>query len=191
MTRGRILDAAARLLRERGYAATTITAVAESAGVAVPTVYKAFGSKPELFKQAYDYALAGDDHEVPIGEREEVRAILELRDPREAVFAYARLVARTSARIGPLLSALSRAADSEPRLAVLASLIDEERRRGNAAFAAHLAELGVPDSAARIADLLWLFTAPDPHRRLVLERGWDLDAFSAWLGEVLTLQLAL
>src|SRR5260370_17833852 len=47
-TRRRIRDAARRLFVERGYVATTIEAIAGEAGVAVPTVYLAFGTKPAL-----------------------------------------------------------------------------------------------------------------------------------------------
>src|SRR6266540_1221836 len=47
-TRRRILDAARGLFVERGYVATTIEAIAAEAGVAVPTVYLAFGTKRGL-----------------------------------------------------------------------------------------------------------------------------------------------
>ena len=60
-TRSRILEAAHRLFVERGYPATTIRAVAESAGVAVPTVELLFGTKPRLLTSVIDVAIAGDD----------------------------------------------------------------------------------------------------------------------------------
>ena len=41
-----MLDAAIELLVEQGYADTTLALVAKRAGVAAPTVYKAFGNKP-------------------------------------------------------------------------------------------------------------------------------------------------
>ncbi|HEV2920937.1 MAG TPA: TetR/AcrR family transcriptional regulator, partial [Actinomycetota bacterium] len=42
-TRRAILDAAGHLFVERGYAATTMTAIAQAAGVALDTVYAAVG----------------------------------------------------------------------------------------------------------------------------------------------------
>ena len=45
---GRILRAAARHFAARGYAATAMEDVAESAGLAVGTLYNYFRSKPEL-----------------------------------------------------------------------------------------------------------------------------------------------
>src|SRR6476620_279097 len=43
-----VLDAAARLLTERGFAGTTVAAVAEASRVSPETVYKAFGTKAGL-----------------------------------------------------------------------------------------------------------------------------------------------
>jgi len=45
-----ILDAAGELSVRRGYAPTTMNAVAEAAGVALDTVYAAVGPKPVLFR---------------------------------------------------------------------------------------------------------------------------------------------
>ena len=50
-TRERIAQAARALFRERGYVATTIESIAASAGVAVPTVYSAFGSKKAILEE--------------------------------------------------------------------------------------------------------------------------------------------
>src|SRR5450759_4910552 len=50
-TRARMLDAARRLFLERGYAATTILEIAAAAGVAVPTIYWAFGSKRAMVSE--------------------------------------------------------------------------------------------------------------------------------------------
>ena len=44
-TRARILDAAITRFLDDGYAATTVEAIAQDAGVAVQTIYNVFGSK--------------------------------------------------------------------------------------------------------------------------------------------------
>src|SRR5688500_3633518 len=49
-SRRMVIDAARRLFLERGFAASTMPAIATAAGVSVQTVYKAFGSKPRLAK---------------------------------------------------------------------------------------------------------------------------------------------
>src|SRR5258708_17975509 len=47
-TRDLILDTARQLFRDRGYAGTTIEAIAAGAGVAVNTIYSSFGTKRSI-----------------------------------------------------------------------------------------------------------------------------------------------
>ncbi|HEX6165458.1 MAG TPA: TetR/AcrR family transcriptional regulator, partial [Acidimicrobiales bacterium] len=47
-TRARILDTAGTLFGAQGYGQTTIRQIAESAGVAVDTVYATFGNKARV-----------------------------------------------------------------------------------------------------------------------------------------------
>jgi AcrR family transcriptional regulator len=58
-TRQDILTAAHQLFLERGYAGTTLAAIAQAAGVVVKTIYRAYGSKAELFKAVVRAAVAG------------------------------------------------------------------------------------------------------------------------------------
>ena len=77
-TRRAILTAAGRLFAERGYTATTMEAIAETADVAVETVYVRFGSKRNLLAAYLDVSVVGDDEPVPLLEREPVRAIASI-----------------------------------------------------------------------------------------------------------------
>ena len=54
-TRRRILDAALRVMTT-GVASLSVPAVAREAGVSVPTVYRHFGTKPDLLAQMYPHA---------------------------------------------------------------------------------------------------------------------------------------
>ncbi len=60
-TRRRVLEAAFRLFVERGYAGTTMTAVAEDAGVSPETIYLTFGGKRGLLEGVIEMAIAGED----------------------------------------------------------------------------------------------------------------------------------
>jgi len=51
-TRGRILDAAAATLKDRGYATTYLADIAERADVQAPAIYHYFGSREELLQAA-------------------------------------------------------------------------------------------------------------------------------------------
>ncbi|MEU7797820.1 TetR family transcriptional regulator [Micromonospora arborensis] len=55
-TRQLIRDTAMRLFRERGYAQTTMRAIAQEAGVAVGNAYYYFGSKDHLIQEFYAHA---------------------------------------------------------------------------------------------------------------------------------------
>src|SRR5882672_964661 len=60
-TRHRIVDAARKLFLEGGYPSTTITSVAEEAGVAVETVYSRFGSKANLLRAILERGIVDSE----------------------------------------------------------------------------------------------------------------------------------
>src|SRR5688572_15422015 len=105
-TRRDILEAARRLFAERGYAATTMEAVAAEAGVALKTVYVAFETKSGLLRALWNHLLRGGRDEVPIAQQEWYRDVLGEPDPERQVrraFAHARQV---KVRIGPLFEVI-------------------------------------------------------------------------------------
>ncbi len=57
-TVGVVLEAAARVLVERGYAGATTNRIAEAAGVSVGTVYEYFANKEELFEALIQREIA-------------------------------------------------------------------------------------------------------------------------------------
>ncbi|BCJ29995.1 TetR/AcrR family transcriptional regulator [Actinocatenispora sera] len=57
-TRDKLYAAAVELIAEQGFAATTVDAIAEAAGVAKGTVYYNFGSKTALFEQLLTHGVA-------------------------------------------------------------------------------------------------------------------------------------
>src|SRR5260221_13767962 len=87
-TRHEIGDAARRIFLERGYAATTMSAIAEAAGVALDTVYASVGPKPGLFRHLVEIAISGIEQPVPAEEREYVRQIRAALDPRRKLELY-------------------------------------------------------------------------------------------------------
>src|SRR6186997_942122 len=74
-TRQRIIDAARDLFVAQGYGHTTISEVASTAGVAVETVYAAFGNKHTLLRQAWYVSFRGDESDVPLWDRPEIRQV--------------------------------------------------------------------------------------------------------------------
>jgi AcrR family transcriptional regulator len=55
--RQKVLDAAARLFREKGYAGTTMRDVAERCGIRAASLYYHFPSKDEILAEVFDYGV--------------------------------------------------------------------------------------------------------------------------------------
>jgi AcrR family transcriptional regulator len=183
LTRRAILDAAATLFVDPGYAATALTTVAAEAGVAVQTVYKVFGSKKALLSALVDVTIAGDDEPVALSERQFVADIRAATDARAMLERYARHLTETHARQAPVMLALAGAATADPEAAAIWRKNLSDRRQGMAMFAADLAATGqlrsdhTVDSAA---DLLWLAMDVRNYDWLVRERGWSPERFQGW-----------
>jgi AcrR family transcriptional regulator len=60
-TRERLLRAARELIEEGGYAAASVAAIAERAGVASGTLYRHFESKEELFVEVFRAVCSGEE----------------------------------------------------------------------------------------------------------------------------------
>jgi AcrR family transcriptional regulator len=60
-TRQRLLTAARELIEEGGYAAATVIAIAERAGVAAGTLYRHFASKEQLFVEVFRSVCAREE----------------------------------------------------------------------------------------------------------------------------------
>jgi TetR/AcrR family transcriptional repressor of nem operon len=63
--RERILNAAARLMRERGISGVGVDALTEAAGMTHGSLYSQFGSKERLVEEAVAHAIASKGQEVP------------------------------------------------------------------------------------------------------------------------------
>jgi TetR/AcrR family transcriptional regulator, regulator of autoinduction and epiphytic fitness len=191
-TRRAILDAAARLFVEPGYAATPLTAVADEAQVAIQTVYKAFGSKQALLSALVDVTIAGDDEPVPLPDREFVTEIRALPDLRAKLERYARHLVAIHERQAQVMLALAAAATADPEAAVIWRKNMDDRRRGMTGLAADLAATGElrPDHTAdTVADVLWLAMDVRNYDYLVRRRGWPSDRFQRWYVDTVTAAL--
>src|SRR5215467_6301005 len=94
-TRTDVLLAAIRLFGQKGWAGTTLAAIAAEAGVAVETIYTGFSSKKALLLAAMDVAIVGDAKLVPLMEREEVQQLRHL-PAEQRLPALMRLAAQRS-----------------------------------------------------------------------------------------------
>ncbi|MEJ7775753.1 MAG: helix-turn-helix domain-containing protein, partial [Nocardioidaceae bacterium] len=102
-----VLDAAQKLFFSQGYAATSITGIAEAAGVSPETVYKGFGGKPGLVRELRAHALLGAG---PVPAEDRSDQLRKLVDPRAVVRGWAKLAGEVAPRVAPILGLVREAA---------------------------------------------------------------------------------
>ena len=184
-TRGRILAAAHELFVEQGYGRTTIADVAEAAGVAVETVYAAFRNKPTLLHRVWDIAVGGDEQDVHVLDRPEMRAVLTEPDLGNRLARFAAVNTVIMRRTARLRLAVQGAAGSDPVAAALLVEIDSARLEAmgvHARAAAATGQLAVPEKECR--DVLFATTDGSLWHNLVEQRGWPDEQYVAWLGRL-------
>lgn len=186
-TRRAIVEAGAALFVERGFAGTTVDAIAERAGVSRKTVFTSVGGKVAVLKDAFDWALAGDDAPVPLGDRPAVRDFLTETDPATAVEKWARVMSEIAGRLAYIHPALVAAADVDPEAAELNETSERNRLHGARTFVRHLREVGglrEDVSVKRGAAVAALLMDPLGYRRLVLGDGWREKEYAAWVARM-------
>ena len=185
-TQRRVMDAAYDLFLTQGYPSTTVSAIAERAGVSAQTIYNGFGSKAALLKRVYDVRLAGDDEPVPLAQRPEVVAAYAERDPVSFLRSYARLARQISERVGPFaLVLMDGAAAGDPELKAHVETMNQERLVGARMVANRVRELGAlrPGlSVDRARDVIWTINSVEVWHLLTGLRGWSARAYEDWVG---------
>jgi AcrR family transcriptional regulator len=191
-TRRAILDAAEQLFAERGFAATSVPAIAAAAGVALKTVYIAFASKAGVLHALWDVRLGGDDQPIPVVERTWYRQLLLEDDPELLLLTAARQSRTVKDRAGTVMRIVRHAATTEPAIADLWDRIETEFRAVLEGFAERLHTLGALAEGvdtATATDILWTLNHPDTWYLLVHRCGWTGDRYEQWVGDTLCAQL--
>ena len=189
-TRRRVLDAAFRLFVDQGYAATTIAAVAERAGVSPETIYLSLGGKRGLLEGVIETAILGED-DPPTAENEwwaEVACLQVAGERLEMMVAYScRILSRTY----PIHAVIRGAADKEPFAAALGKrLLHDRLTNQTGRVRSYLGDdlrpgLSVEGAGQRYCAL----TSPELYYQLTVEFGWTADQHRSWLTELLTVEL--
>jgi AcrR family transcriptional regulator len=185
-------DAALRLFRDQGYAATPMQAIADEAGVAVQTLYFTFGTKRALLSEIFDVAIAGDDEPVATLDRPHVQALLDDPDPVAQLREQARITRAVYGRLAPALEVVRGAATADPDLADLWETSIRQRATVMERMMAALARKtplrdGVDQATA--VDIGLALQGPELYEFLVARRGWSPGRYERWLADALISQL--
>ena len=116
----RIVRAAHELFVRDGYRATTLTAVADAAGVAHRTVYVRFGTKAALLKRVVDVAIVGDLAPIDVVSREWYQTATTAPTLDARIAAAAEGSTRLFASAADVIAVAREAEPTEPLLAAAA-----------------------------------------------------------------------
>jgi AcrR family transcriptional regulator len=180
-TRRRVLQAAAEAFAGHGWAGTTIAGVAREAGVTAQAVHLSVGAKPALLIGAIQHAVAGDQPDIPLADREPFRhAYAAGADLQQRAAAFAAGTSQVYQRAGRLLLVLAQTAGLDPEL----SALWDRARSARLHDCQRLIDLTGRRSRPlrdQLTDLLFVQSGPSVHADLVGDRRWSNDAYQRWL----------
>jgi AcrR family transcriptional regulator len=187
-TRLRILEASGDLFAGRGYAATTIDAVAARAGVAVDTIYAIFGTKKGMLSALIDLRVTGSGEGSDVLAGEGPRALRNVSSQRQMLDGFAADIAPRIERVRPIDDVMQSAGAIDLEIAELRARMQENRFSKMKTFIEWLAANGALrrdmdlDEAATIA---WTLTSPEVNRLLRDVRGWSSQRYQEWMSATL------
>ena len=185
-TRMAILDVAQELFLTRGYVATTIALLAETADVSVETIYKSFGGKPGLVRAIWERGLEGSGP-IPAERRSDEMRANEV-DARRVITNWGTLTTEVAPRVAPILLLIRTAAATDPEMGALRDEVDRARLTRMEDNARHLYDRGdlregVTLTEAR--DVMWTYSSPELYELLVLRRSWPLEHYGRFVTEAM------
>jgi AcrR family transcriptional regulator len=184
LTRQTVLDVAARLLLNRGYAATTIASIAEEADVSVETIYKAFRGKPGLVRAMWEQGLQGAGP-IPTYRRSDEMRMRET-DPRAVIEKWGTFTTEVAPRLAPILLLIRTAAAIDPEMATLREEVLQEQLSRMEHNARHLYERGdlrEGVSLTQARDVMLVYSSPELYELLVLRQAWQLDRYGQFVAQ--------
>jgi len=185
-TRTRILDAAAELFLERGYARTTMKDIAVQADVARDTVHAIFGSKARVLTALIDHRLVPDGSVTNVTQLPEALAIKDEVDQRKEIELFAKFIAGISTELRPVFEILRTASAVEPEMAKVFEEMDQFRMNNMQTYASWIAARGpLRVSTRQAGEIIWALASLDVARMLCDELGWTEGQHARWLSDTL------
>jgi AcrR family transcriptional regulator len=167
--------------------------VAADAGVALPTVELAFGTKARLLKAVIDTAIAGDDEPVPMLDRAWAARARAAAEPAGFIAVFAEVLADSAQRAAGLtLVALEAARADEDIAAIAAQLMTQRQVMATWLVDGLLRRSPLREGMDRAGaiDTVWTLMDPALFCRLTGDRQWTARRFRGWFTDG-TLRLLL
>ena len=186
-TRRKIASAARKLFIRKGYAATSVKAIAKEAGVAEPTIYTTFGSKKAIL-----IALA-DAIDLEAGVIELVENLRTAAgDPARQLDLSVGYEKRLYGQSSDFIDAAYKAGGADQELAKVLKLGRGRAREGKSRLIQDWTDAGILKPDLKMDEAIDVFVtlcSNEVYRLLVLESGWSPDRYEEWLSQTLRLFL--
>jgi AcrR family transcriptional regulator len=182
-TRERILAVASAEFERKGYVATPMRAVADAAGVSVPTVELIFGTKSQLLRAAISFAIRGDAEPVPMLKRPWTQRAQEASSVADFLAIVGRVLVEGEQRSAGLVLAAFEAANHDESSLALADQLRGQRAETAAWLVDELigrASLRGEITRGQAIDTIWLLMDPHGFVALTRDRGWTAERFGEW-----------
>ncbi len=187
-TQAQITEAARRLFIDRGYAGTSVDAIAKEAGVAPETIYALFGNKRAILARVVDVSIVGDGQPIPLLARAEIREVeLETVQTRQ-VEMFAKRIQMIMSRVAPLFEVMHSAAKTEPEIHAMLKKYLGGKMEGMGYFVDCLLANGpLRDGLSKLTatETLWTLTSAEVYNLLTIDRGWSAEEYKLWLSQTL------
>ena len=189
-TRRQILEAAHELFIERGYAGTTIEAIAKEAGVALKTVYAVFKNKWKILVTLLNNSSSNSGEEdIPMLERTGPKAVAQERDQRRQLQMFAQVIAENMVGAAYISEIMQVAAKTEADVDKMVQNLDKQRWQHMAVAVQQIVTNGPLQEKmdeAHATDIVWTLTSPEVFLLLTRDRGWSKEKYAEWLADSLT-----
>jgi AcrR family transcriptional regulator len=186
-TRARIIDAAARLFLDAGYARTSTAAIARAAQTSEASVFAVFGSKADLLVATVrDHVVR--DSDFPLRDQPIWRALATQPDKTPALAAAARVVRRAHDRSWRLLAVVAAAAQDDSVVAQAHARAAQSRHDDCGWFVREVMGITGPEAGPK-TDEVWTLISVENYRHLVVERSWPARRYEHWLSTTLATTL--
>jgi AcrR family transcriptional regulator len=185
-TRRQIVQAARYLFAQRGYAAVSVEEIAARAGVAPATVYAA-GGKRDLLEQVIEAVVTVGTGR-PVGISPDTPPLRAIGDVDEVIRVHVGNMRALKERGAAAHSVLWRAATSDVDAARIWNEFVKTMYAGQLSLTTRLQELGAlrPDLDPRgAADIIQALARPEAYDAIVVERGWSLDRWAAFMEDAI------
>jgi AcrR family transcriptional regulator len=176
-TRIRIQRAAGKLFAERGFTATTISGIAQEAGVSVDTVYAIFGSKAAIVASMLEFF----QHESQVNEIQ--AAIGNEQDPRRQLRIFVNSI-RHLFDLGGDLFSLALEAPTQPEMASMLEQGDGARLKACHAVVAMWKDKGVlpvKTDKKLAAETIYRLTSLETYFASIRQLGLTPDEHEEWV----------